>query len=287
MENVYRAIYSILILVFICGCYAGKLRIVDGDFVESIEEYPFQVSFHNNSIHICGGSILNKRYILTAAHCIRLSKDEELLKPELTSVRVGSLSKNSGGKVYQVEEFKINPFWGKFTMLPVYGDIALIKLKEDIEYNEKVQPVILPTGKNYSVPIGSTVTVVGYGFIKYHPVPTIDLDDENEFLRYTKMQVYDNKKCIKEYRDFIMSLYESEELRKQIIVNTRTICLKGDRHFCDTDSGGPVLDEHNVQVGVIQLNVDCGTGGGAAYPSGVTDLRPWLWWINQELSKEI
>ena len=33
-------------------------------------EFPFMVSLKKGDKNICGGSILNKRYIITAAHCV-------------------------------------------------------------------------------------------------------------------------------------------------------------------------------------------------------------------------
>ncbi|XP_014233535.2 chymotrypsin-1-like [Trichogramma pretiosum] len=284
----YRSVYSILVLVFICGCYASQLRIVDGDIVKSIEEYPFMASIRSFSDSFCGGTILSRRYVLTAAHCIYQLNGKEPLPPRFASVRVGSLSKSSGGKIYQVEEIKLNPFWRKFEhMIPFYGDDALIKLKEDIEYNEKVQPVILPAVKNYSLRDESTVIVMGYGRTKMETEEVLQDEsyEKNDALRSTKMQVYNNKKCIKDWNEF-MSKLEDEHDQKIIMAHIRIICLKGEGDFCNGDSGGPAIDENNVQVGIISFNMDC-SEIETPLPSGVTDIRPWLWWINLELSKEI
>uniref|UniRef100_A0ABD2WKE8 Peptidase S1 domain-containing protein n=1 Tax=Trichogramma kaykai TaxID=54128 RepID=A0ABD2WKE8_9HYME len=278
----YRSVYSILILVFICGCYASKLRIVNGDIVKSIEEYPFMASIRSFSDSFCGGTILSRRYVLTAAHCIYRLNDKEPLPPRFASVRVGSLSKSCGGKIYPVEEIKLNPFWNKFenTAYSAYGDIALIKLKEDIEYNEKVQPVILPTGKNYSVPIGSTVTVLSYGLSKYATREMLEGEsyEINDVLRSSKMQVYNNQKCTKEWEEY-MNMLDNEVDRDSIVVNVKKICLKGERDICDGASGGPAIDENNAQVGVISLSNNC-SQTEILLPSPVTDVRKWLQWIN-------
>merc|ERR1712227_1143268 len=44
-------------------------RIINGNFAEK-NEYPFMVKMWKNGHSWCGGSVLNKLFILTAAHCL-------------------------------------------------------------------------------------------------------------------------------------------------------------------------------------------------------------------------
>ena len=48
-------------------------RIVGGE-MSSISSYPWQVSLHTGYQHQCGGSILNKQWVLSAAHCQKASQ---------------------------------------------------------------------------------------------------------------------------------------------------------------------------------------------------------------------
>ncbi|KAG0418051.1 hypothetical protein HPB47_005162 [Ixodes persulcatus] len=47
----------------------GNVQIVGGSDATPLE-FPWQISLRISGQHICGGSIINKQHILTAAHCI-------------------------------------------------------------------------------------------------------------------------------------------------------------------------------------------------------------------------
>ena len=44
-------------------------RLIVGGFETTIEDQPWQVSLQVGSSHYCGGSIIGKEWVLTAAHC--------------------------------------------------------------------------------------------------------------------------------------------------------------------------------------------------------------------------
>lgn len=52
----------------ICNYLKARQRIVGGSPAPE-GKYPFQVFIKSNSEFRCGGSILNKRHVLTAGHC--------------------------------------------------------------------------------------------------------------------------------------------------------------------------------------------------------------------------
>ncbi|XP_014233498.1 chymotrypsin-1-like [Trichogramma pretiosum] len=262
--------------MFISVCDATKSRIIEGLPVNLIEDYPFQVSYQYDSQHVCGGSILNKRYVLMAAHCVE-PWDGDRRMPEYSSIRVGSLSSVSDGEIYEVEELIVHPLWKKYVGIPYWADLALIKLKEDIEFSEKIQPTKLAE-ENDDLPDGSTLTLLGWGFAEYGDGPHFT----EEFLLSTKMKVYNLDECQREYKEYLATYddYEDEHIRTAVLPNDRMICLVGEGDFCSGDSGGPVVDENNIQFGVLSFNLDCGTA--APVPSGMTDVRKWIKWIKDK-----
>lgn len=62
----------------VISAVAGPAPPVLGGENAKEKQFPYQVSIENEGTHFCAGSILNERYILTAAHCMHgASEDEE------------------------------------------------------------------------------------------------------------------------------------------------------------------------------------------------------------------
>lgn len=64
--------FLIAALAALASSAASEDKIVGGEVVD-ITQHPWQVSLRNVVVgisHFCGGSILNREWILTAAHCL-------------------------------------------------------------------------------------------------------------------------------------------------------------------------------------------------------------------------
>lgn len=118
--------------------------------------HPYQCSIQINQRHYCGCAVINSRFLLTATHCF-----EEYL-PEKFTILVGTNDLTRGGTRYEIAQ------------LISYGpdtedngnDIALVKVKERIQFTKNVQPIELD---KEVVPDGAVVHLTGWGKMKVSP----------------------------------------------------------------------------------------------------------------------
>ncbi|XP_037725238.1 trypsin alpha-like [Drosophila subpulchrella] len=129
-------------------------RIIGGSSIE-IEEAPWQVSLQYQGRHYCGGSIYSRDIIITAAHC-RFMQGRRL-EAEDFEIRVGSALSGSGGKLIKVAAIKS---WEPYVNNSATGDIAVMRLSEPLEFNNKVQTIPLAE-KNPAA--GSPAFLSGWG----------------------------------------------------------------------------------------------------------------------------
>lgn len=127
-------------------------RIVGG-FVTTIEKNPWQVSLQRNSRHICGGSIIASKWILSAAHCTTRRQAVGY------TVRVGSANRRTGGTVIEVRNFFQH---GRYRSRTLDFDFSLVQLKQPLNFTNQIQPIALPDAK-YRISEGTICSVSGWG----------------------------------------------------------------------------------------------------------------------------
>uniref|UniRef100_T1GBP0 Peptidase S1 domain-containing protein n=1 Tax=Megaselia scalaris TaxID=36166 RepID=T1GBP0_MEGSC len=114
---------------------------------------PYQISIQTLSgNHFCGGAIIDEKWIITAAHCLQSKKATDF--KILTGTQI---LKDHNGTYYEPEEVIIHC---NYNNPSYYNDIALVRLKEPIKFNERTAKVDF----DYSpLKAGDKLTLTGWG----------------------------------------------------------------------------------------------------------------------------
>lgn len=116
---------------------------------------------------MCGGTVINDRWILTAAHC--LSRPEGILKDVLVLLGAYNFQESAqdASRVYKVDQIGVHPSFDSST---VSNDIALLRVDRPIKFDDNVTAACLPSDEPIQDYIGKKGVIAGWGstaFSKY------------------------------------------------------------------------------------------------------------------------
>lgn len=151
----------------------------------NITQIPWQISLVYGDNHLCGGSIIGSRWILTAAHCI--------FERNLYSfrVRAGATDRFNDGKLYSVEKLIHHQNYGGRNN-PDY-DYGLIRLDEALSFNEQIQPINLPRVDDADIENNRMCLLSGWG-------STQNASESSQYLRAVEVPKVDQILCNKAYK---------------------------------------------------------------------------------------
>ncbi|KAJ6636229.1 Chymotrypsin-C [Pseudolycoriella hygida] len=143
--------------------------------------WPFAVAIYGikESRVFCGGSIISKKHILTAGHCVQDRSIGLQYAPSEISVRLEAYVLPVGGRNVNVSEIYIHPYWEEFNVARLDSDIAILLLTDSLTLNQNVQVVCLPSDDDI---VQDTIGyVVGWGSENQLPSHSIVNVLENSF----------------------------------------------------------------------------------------------------------
>lgn len=228
----------------------------------------------------CGGAVINKRYILTAAHCVKTRSTMPL-----HSVVLGEHTKNQEidcniyndkfGKeierdcadpieVFGIEKFVVHPDYNR----PKYSnDIALIRLDRDVVMKDHIRPICLPVTSALQKLTFDKYIVTGWG--------TTEEQKGSDMLLQANLPYVGIPECQR----------KMTENRLNIQLTDKQMCAGGVNKVdtCKGDSGGPLgfSATYNgarfMQFGVVSLGVD--SCGAKSVPGIYCRVAAYMDWI--------
>jgi secreted trypsin-like serine protease len=294
MTRAYGLVSRLLLLVGLVGGLSGQAlgetdtEMIVGGTAAPEGKYPWQVRLYSSAddtVGFCGGSIIDDKWILTAAHC--------LLDTEAVVVGYGSNDRTKTTKI-ESEKIIVHPGY----IAGEKADVALVKLKKPIP-NAKAIGYADAAQDKALLPDGANVIVTGWGAIwdfqafqnavdvmaGRRTVSERKLLSDEELqaplkLHEVDIQVIDPTEC--------KAVYKSLQVPAFAIGDTE-ICatgLAGGKDSCFGDSGGPLVvaadnDRGYAQVGIVSWGPQC---GNPLYPGVYTRVSSFSDWIKQNVN---
>ncbi|XP_036595467.1 tryptase-like [Trichosurus vulpecula] len=237
------------------------------------KEWPWQVSLRMKYKreeyvlwkHICGGSLINPQWILTAASCFPNIKQA----PSSYRIQLRQQHLYYEDNLLLISEIVVH---SNFTFKIKGADIALIKLQEPVQFSSQVQPIKLPAASQDFSNTECWVTGWGYISIKESLPPPFGL-------RQLQVSVLDNHDCDQLYHKFSIV---AESIR---MIPEDMICAgESNRDICEEDSGDPLVckvEDSWFQVGVASWVEKCGSS--SIRPGVYTNVSKYLDWIQKKI----
>jgi secreted trypsin-like serine protease len=203
----------------------------------------------------CGGTLIDKDSVLTAAHCLVNPKPDKL------QVVLGRTALNQNrGQLRSVSHRFIHPRYNGNGY-----DAAVLKLSHPVK---SIKPIKLPTAKQNNLEeSGHILTAAGWGVVKQRPGP---FDVRTFRMHEVSVPVVSDSRAKR--------AYQSEGLK--YLPSLQVAAGKKGRGACFGDSGGPLFDSGSrTQVGITSHGA--GGCGRARYPAVYTEVN------NPEIGKWI
>uniref|UniRef100_A0A8C6PYS0 ST14 transmembrane serine protease matriptase b n=1 Tax=Nothobranchius furzeri TaxID=105023 RepID=A0A8C6PYS0_NOTFU len=244
-----------------CGMKPFRSARIVGGQVSKEGEWPWQVSLHVTGLgHVCGGSVLNNRWLLTAAHCVQDNGPDRLSQADQWEAYLGLHTQGQTNewmvrrKIRQIIAHKdYNPH-------TFNNDIALMELDAAVTLDQHIYPICLPSS-TYDFPAGKEAWITGWG-------ATMEGGVTSKELLKAQVRVINSTVC--------KGLMEDEVTDMMLCAGV----LSGGVDACQGDSGGPLAIKNSkgraFLAGVVSWGEGCAVKNKPGIYTRITKFRGWI-----------
>ncbi|XP_053698577.1 trypsin-1-like, partial [Sabethes cyaneus] len=242
-----------------CGRTNQVNRIVGG-METRVNQYPWMAILKYGDSFYCGGTLITDRHVMTAAHCVHGFNRARISVTMLDHDRSSSSETETiTSKVEHIYKHS------GYSPLNYDNDIAILRLENALEMNDKLRPVCQPSsGESYA---GYNGIATGWG-------TTSQGGQVSPTLQEVTVPIMSNEDCKK-------SAYGERRITENMMCAGLP---DGGKDSCQGDSGGPLhaiskeMEADNVHqlVGVVSWGEGCAKPDYPGVYSRVNRYESWI-----------
>lgn len=247
----------------------GDRKRTDG--LADLGEWPWHAAVLEKpqDLYVCGASLLDESWVVTAAHCVddylASGNVSAILKVRLGEYDVSVTTEQLPYEELDVSHIMVHP---QFNNLSLANDIALLRFVRPARRRPHIDVACMPHPGQVSETEGTRCVVTGWG-------RKIEDGQHSVILKEIEVPLWDDAKCQAALRT---------QFGPNFVLPSTSICAGAEgRDACDGDGGGPLVCEKDgqwFQVGVVSFGIGCGRTN---LPGVYTRLSAFDAWIHDTI----